>query len=333
MSRHYLWPSLLAWFLLILTLVRVQSLVFSAAWIPPHADAFIAEVQKSDSARAGDPEALWEIYKRLGGGFFPFGIKSYRLAAAARRQRRLVPRIGLATLRTAWRFFNYVPWVSAVIVVMAHLPVSLSRTQSELFAVTGCLLMFGTIVIAMEGLLAARCLGAWASIYHRFPKPGQAGGRARAAEYYLLVGGSIFAVMASWASIDLSAARLHGFPSIDPHASVATVVGLSLQAAFTGLLTFSGPDPRHVLGYLVHDLGILQSIAYVGVLLQIILALDDAPRRTEPGVTGGGLSQPRVDDRQPTVRTKVHSRWVVAAALGVYVVVQLLEHHGGVIRP
>jgi hypothetical protein len=296
---------------------------------------FIQDVGASEAAQAGDPQALWRIYKSRGGGFFPFGIKSYRLAALADRQEHVVPRLLLRIARVAWRYFNYVPWVSAVLILMSHLPVALDQAQRTALALTGCLLMFGMIVIAMEGLLATRCLGAWASLYHRFPRSGEPPGRARAAEYYLLVGGSIFAVVASAASIDFVAERFNGFDGLNPGSAVAALIGLSFQAGFTGLLTFSGPDPKHGFGYVVHDLGILLSIAYVGVLLQIILEQNDAPparatgvQAEVPTVTARSSATTLADPPAPRSR-----RWVAAVAVGVYVVAQIIEHHGVVLRP
>jgi len=200
--------------------------------------------------------------------------------------------------------------------------------------------MFGTIVIAVEGLLAAKCLKSWASVYHRFPKPGQSGSQALAAEYYILVGGSILAVVASAATIDIVATRLGGFSSLHPRDAVASLVALSFQAGFTGLLTFSGPDPQQALGYLWHDLGILQSIAYVWVLLSILLGLDQPASVPESPPSGEEPPRDsrRTDGGAPTqvvgrARAQRRRRWVAAAIIGGYAAAQLIVHHGPVIRP
>jgi hypothetical protein len=162
-------PALLC----LVTLFKLVSIANAIRWLSVDGDGYRLDVAKSRPQTVLALEVALELSHA---GFFPFGLKDYRLGRVMRRLPRnsVLARVawwGLAGFQKVLFQFQGLALVSAAFLVLgARAPASATwvprHLYGELGTVLGILLMIGIILLAVESFVSYVVLGSYGVAFH-----------------------------------------------------------------------------------------------------------------------------------------------------------------------
>jgi hypothetical protein len=276
--------------LLAVALLKALAVGNAIRWLDRRGPAFRAALA------AGRPDtviAQEHAYDRLGGAFFPFGVKDYRL-------RRLIRVVGaghpvrtgpLIVLRhLLFNLAALVPVCTAYLIWLATtdaVPDLVPRRAHDAvaLALAGTLLAV-TILLAIEAVYAYAVLGSYGIGFHELRPERRRPERALVREFQVFAGTLITAFVAGVGATYVVALRFGGYGRIPTRPDEpGAIPGQVLDCAYYALLAFSGagdPEPLAPAGKVVTGLVAAQGLALLLLVLASMLAIAD--RGGAPGV-------------------------------------------------
>jgi hypothetical protein len=296
---------------LALSLLRLYSLVRSDRWIWQNGPTFAAESRKLTAAIT--PAEREALYLKHGGGFFPFGIKGFRLAMWARRLtgvRRVLFRRPLLLARWVWSFYWFCPLVSLYLIGVSG-DRHASEVEKWVQAATAYLVIVWALLICAEAILAYVRLRSWGALYHGLSYQDTSKNGGGLTEFKVTFGAALMTVIGTWAAFDFIAGRLGGITPMR-HEPFLPRLGDALYWAISTLIQSAAPAastaPARVAVEVATITGEVFLLAVVGLTVGFLASV--AP--TEAG--GHGQPTP-VSESDTASSAKAGTRWHRGTAL------------------
>lgn len=267
---------------LAVSILRVYSLLRSLGWLLANYEGFNrlqdAAIRRRTQQRAGISE---QIYDATNGGFFPFGVRSYKLkrwTRGASPVSRLV-RSPLRLIRHLWRWWTFAGLLFPIaLVILSIYPVDLTDTQQGLVFAVILTVSIGTISIAAESCLAYFLLDSWVS-YHYFGDIGNVTRKRAISEISIFAGAFITAYSGAIGMITYTAVRHNAFDKIPTVSSLAgpdellAKLPAILFTAFSNLAFGSAGDPNNAIGNAISLILLAHCISYVLIGIALVIAV------------------------------------------------------------
>ncbi len=240
----------------IVSLLRVEHLIASDAWIVLRGRHWRDLVFVLDPEDWEDKQRIWDSYRLAGGGKCPwlfFGIKSYRLAAwsHARKSRRAA--MGIAAVRAVWRYFTFAPAMAVLVTTLAFTPAHLQPAARYALLTIAASTMLGMVAVAAEGTLAAFVLESWAVDHHRMGRKLASDSPAALRELAVILGCFAIALAVCYGLVAVIATRFAGYSNFPSQASIGSQLRFVFQRAIPVLT-------GNVLGGATNASGVLSEI-------------------------------------------------------------------------
>lgn len=267
--------------ILAITTLKVWQIIRSDTWIWKHGTEYQKEYSRLSTSALRDVDVREALLDRMGGGIFPFGLKSYRLRRWLRGGRSLAAqaiRVPLRIFNVLFAFYVYPVVASIYVAGSSHLsgPAGSVDPSAYLAFTTGCLVLIGCLGIAVEAALSYTQMSAWGTIYHGFAR-GRSDNPARSqSEFAVALGAILMAYISAIGVTYLAGARLGAFTKIQD-AGVVELLSASAFYALMGMLQAGDADPRNNFGRLVVALVAVNSAALFLIVIALVIGSASGP--------------------------------------------------------
>lgn len=251
--------------------------------------------------------AQYRLYDELDGGFFPFGVKDYRL----RRMRDTATGRGGWLRRASLRLFQTVlfqfGWLTAICMAylvaaphLAGMPALAPRSVDDLGRlVLAVVLLLGTILVAAEAVVGYSMLGSYGTAFHIVPPARRNWERGLLKEFEVFAGAVLTAHLAGVGALYSVSTRSGGFDKLaglpaDLPAALLRVADCS-YATLMVFLGASDPSPRSFEAKLVTGLVGAQGLSYLILVFASMLSIATKPAPT----TAATPAEPRQAPQDP----------------------------------
>lgn len=213
-----------------------------------------------------DNAKLLDLYRKVGGDFFPFGIRAIALSEYTRcAQLGLPTRLFLSTLYRLWKFYFFTPfWAVAVTVLAVTMPPG-NGFASDAMMLAAWIVLFGCLVIAVEAGLSYLTFGGWSVAYHQFRvRP-----RRSVTEFATFTGGIVSLLFSSQAATIVAAVQLDSYDKLRSTGVVEPILE-SIYYSITTLSSNGDPGPHTFAGYAVTALQYVESVAFLVIVVSLL---------------------------------------------------------------
>ena len=268
--------------LLLVVLLKAIAVVNAIRWLHSRGPAFAAAVAAEPPETVVDQELL---YDRFEAGFFPFGVKDYRVRRMARQMqgpRQLLVGLPLRVFQsTLFNLALLAALACAYLVALASappVPFLLPGPVHDTVALALALsLIVTTILIAVEAVYSYAVIGSYGQGFHELRPQRRRPERALVREFQVFVGALLAAHLAGLGAMYLISHRFGGYAKVA--VSTPDLAGVSRQAldcSYYTLATFVGagdPEPLTAVGKLASGMVVLQGLAFVVLVLASMFSI------------------------------------------------------------
>ena len=266
--------------ILAITAFRTYSLLRSDIWMSNRLRGYW--VDRSAMAEKISRAEYYDLVRRHGGDFFPFGIKAHRLGrwAAAVRGGALHPaRLILLFIRVVWSYYIFVALIGAYLISVSWNGQRYQATAALNIA-TAYLLVTGTVLIEAEAVICFRKVGSWGQAYHGLTTQREHSN----ADLYALFGTAYVTLLASTTLLFVSSSyRASTFRAFSDTLGLDRL-GDSVNSAFATLVVFGDPAPATGLGKAVTDTIKLSGLIFVAFLVALVVGAIAQPPLAPEGI-------------------------------------------------
>jgi hypothetical protein len=308
-----IWTAATA-FLLALTLFRVHSLLLANVWLWQHGKEYALRVTDLTPEQLTD-DVRWEAMASCGGDYFPFGVKSNRIARLIGKRGGPHSFRGIVLLcgRAVWVWNVFVPMMAMLLVIYSTSDYSSRGAAAKLLLVTSFVLLAAGVLMSSEAVLAYANVRSWGASYHGF------GRFENVSELGPVLGAAFVIVVSASVNVYTVGTLSQGWPQIS--GSTASRISSSIYFAFLGLIQDAPLTSAAAVAKASTALIALVGICFILSAVGLGVAAITSPQGT--GIAGEDVVHPPQQiTRRPPGDSKL---WLAVAALGVAVITSAIR--------